>query len=149
MGIQSYKLQLRIKELQKLVEDELEEFDTKRKVKSNLIKATATETEIVNIVKGIEFKSEIKMNQLEEEEEDLDKTEDDIDSIVEIDNMDYGEEVKYQLKNTHETIEEEEVDHILENTSETVEEEKLDETNQNNFDEDYKSLNSASFNAKK
>merc|ERR1712079_545889 len=89
---QSYKLQLtRIKELQKLVEDELEEFDTKRKVKSNLIKATATETEIVNIVKGIEFKTEIKMNHLEEEEEDLDKTEDDIDSIVEIDNMDYGE----------------------------------------------------------
>merc|ERR1711936_1278304 len=140
-AIQSYKLQLRIKELQKLVEDELEEFDTKRKVKSNLIKATATETEIVNIVKGIEFKSEIKMNQLEEEEEDLDKTEDDIDSIVEIDNMDYGEEVKYQLKNTHETIEEEEVDHIIKNTSDTVEEEKLDETNQNNFDEEYKSLN--------
>merc|ERR1711936_950090 len=50
-AIQSYKLQLRIKELQKLVEDELEEFDTKRKVKSNLTKATATETEIVNIVK--------------------------------------------------------------------------------------------------
>merc|ERR1712079_877638 len=143
-AIRSYKLQLRIKELQKLVEDELEEFDTKRKVKSNLIKATATETEIVNIVKGIEFKSEIKMNHLEEEEEDLDKTEDDIDSIVEIDNMDYGEEVKYQLETTHETIEEEEVDHIKENTSETVEEEKLDETNQNNFDEEYKSLNRVS-----
>merc|ERR1712079_989437 len=163
-AIQPYKLQLRIKELQKLVEDELEESDTKRKVKSSLIKATATETEIVNIVKGIEFKSEIKMNQLEEEEEDLDKTEDDIDSIVELDNMDYGEEVKYQLDTTHkiseseemdyretmrEAIEEEEVDHIMKNTSETVEEEKLDETNQNNFDEDYKSLNSASFNAKK
>merc|ERR1711874_504072 len=98
----------------------------------------------VNIVKGIEFKSEIKMNHLEEEEEDLDKTEDDIDSIVEIDNMDYGEEVKYQLETTHETIEEEEVDHILENTSETVEEEKLDETNQNNFEEEYKSLNPVS-----
>merc|ERR1711874_670493 len=103
----------------------------------------------VNIVKGIEFKSEIKMNHLEEEEEDLDKTEDDIDSIVEIDNMDYGEEVKYQLETTHETIEEEEVDHIIENTSETVEEEKLDETNPNSFDAEYKSLNPASFNAKK
>merc|ERR1712073_192124 len=60
-AIQSYKLQLRIKELQKLVEDELEEFDTKRKVKSNLVQAT--ETQIVNIVKGIEFRSEIKITQ--------------------------------------------------------------------------------------
>merc|ERR1719445_2245057 len=58
--------------------------------------------------------------------------------------MDYGEEVKYQLETTHETIEEEEVDHIMENTSETVEEENLDETNQNNFDEEYKSLNPVS-----
>merc|ERR1719410_2308785 len=71
-SIQSYKLQLtRIKELQKLVEDELEEFDTKRKVKSNLVQAT--ETQIVNNVKGIEFKSEIKINQLVEEEENLEK----------------------------------------------------------------------------
>merc|ERR1712088_318125 len=70
---QSYKLQLtRIKELQKLVEDELEEFDTKRKVKSNLVQAT--ETQIINIVKGIEFRSEIKITQLAEEDEDLDKT---------------------------------------------------------------------------
>merc|ERR1712241_557862 len=77
----SYKLQLtRIKELQKLVEDELEEFDTKRKVKSNLVQAT--ETQIVNIVKGIEFQSEIKITQLAEEGEDLDKTEDDVDPIT-------------------------------------------------------------------
>merc|ERR1712079_847504 len=81
---QSYKLQLtRIKELQKLVEDELEEFDTKRKVKSNLVQAT--ETQIVNIVKGIEYKSEIKITQLaEEEDEDLDNTEDDVDPITDI-----------------------------------------------------------------
>merc|ERR1711992_78323 len=79
----SYKLQLtRIKELQKLVEDELEEFDTKRKVKSNLVQAT--ETQIVNIVKGIEFQSEIKITQLAEEDEDLDKTEDDVDPITDI-----------------------------------------------------------------
>merc|ERR1712079_497260 len=79
----SYKLQLtRIKELQKLVEDELEEFDTQRKVKSNLVQAT--ETQIVNIVKGIEFRSEIKITQLAEEDEDLDKTEDDVDPITDI-----------------------------------------------------------------
>merc|ERR1712110_1391399 len=89
-SIQSYKLQLtRIKELQKLVEDELEEFDTKRKVKSNLVQAT--ETQIVNIVKGIEFKSEIKITQLTEEDEDLDKTEDDVDPITEIDDTNTNE----------------------------------------------------------
>merc|ERR1711874_321098 len=82
-SIQSYKLQLtRIKELQKLVEDELEEFDTKRKIKSNLVQAT--ETQIVNIVKGIEFRSEIEITQLAEEDEDLDKTEDDVDPITDI-----------------------------------------------------------------
>merc|ERR1711874_204824 len=92
-SIQSYKLQLtRIKELQKLVEDELEEFDTKRKVKSNLVQAT--ETQIVNIVKGIEFRSEIKMTQFTEEEEDLDKTEDDVDPITEIDDTNTNEEIK-------------------------------------------------------
>merc|ERR1719189_2781048 len=89
---QSYKLQLtRIKELQKLVEDELEEFDTKRKVKSNLVQAT--ETEIVNIVKGIEFRSAIKITQLTEDDEDLDKTEDDVDPITEIDDMNTNEEI--------------------------------------------------------
>merc|ERR1711997_638781 len=89
-SIQSYKLQLtRIKELQKLVEDELEEFDTKRKVKSNLVQAT--ETQIVNIVKGIEFKSEIKITQLTEDDEDLDKTEDDVDLITEIDDTNTNE----------------------------------------------------------
>merc|ERR550525_974457 len=88
---QSYKLQLtRIKELQKLVEDELEEFDTKRKeIKSNIVQAT--ETQIVNIVKGIEFKSEIKITQLTEEDEDLDKTEDDVDPITEIDDTNTNE----------------------------------------------------------
>merc|ERR1712045_1082175 len=91
-SIQSYKLQLtRIKELQKLVEDELEEFDTKRKVKSNLVQAT--ETEIINTVKGIEFKSEIKITQLTEEDEDLDKTEDDVDPITEIDDTNTNEEI--------------------------------------------------------
>jgi len=104
-SIQSYKLQLtRIKELQKLVEDELEEFDTKRKVKSNLVQAT--ETQIVNIVKGIEFKSEIKITQLTEEDEDQDKTEDDVDLITETDDT-----------NTNEIIDEEEED---------IEEEGLD-----------------------
>merc|ERR1712088_352175 len=89
-SIQSYKLQLtRIKELQKLVEDELEEFDTKRKVKSNLVQAT--ETQIVNIVKGIEFKSEIKITQLAEEDEDVDKTEDEVDPITEIDDTNNNE----------------------------------------------------------
>merc|ERR1712038_572958 len=84
-SIQSYKLQLtRIKELQKLVEDELEEFDTKRKVKSNLVQAT--ETQIVNIVRGIEFRSEIKMTQFTEEE--------DIDPITEIDDTNTNEEIK-------------------------------------------------------
>merc|ERR1712110_569646 len=96
-SIQSYKLQLtRIKELQKLVEDELEEFDTKRKVKSNLVQAT--ETQIVNIVKGIEFKSEIKITQLTEEEEDLDKTEDDVDPITEIDDTNTNEEMKDDIE---------------------------------------------------
>merc|ERR1712088_592246 len=88
---QSYKLQLtRIKELQKLVEDELEEFDTKRKeIKSNIVQAT--ETRIVNIVKGIEFKSEIKITQLTEEDEDQDKTEDDVDLITETDDTNTNE----------------------------------------------------------
>merc|ERR1712088_822140 len=90
-SIQSYKLQLtRIKELQKLVEDELEEFDTKRKeIKSNIVQAT--ETQIVNIVKGIEFRSEIKITQLTEEDEDLDKTEDEVDPITEIDDTNNNE----------------------------------------------------------
>merc|ERR1711874_852764 len=103
-SIQSYKLQLtRIKELQKLVEDELEEFDTKRKVKSNLVQAT--ETQIVNIVKGIEFKSEIKITQLTEEDEDIDKTEDDVDPITEIDDTNTNE-----ILGEKEDIEEESLD---------------------------------------
>merc|ERR1711988_1023097 len=105
-AIQSYKLQLtRIKELQKLVEDELEEFDTKRKVKSNVVQAT--ETEVVNIVKGIEFKSEIKINQLVEDEEDLDNTEDDVDSITENDNSNIEIEAKDQEAVEQESIVEE------------------------------------------
>merc|ERR1711953_77172 len=72
------------------VEDELEEFDTKRKeIKSNIVQAT--ETQIVNIVKGIEFRSEIKITQLTEEDEDLDKTEDDVDQITEIDETNNNE----------------------------------------------------------
>jgi len=64
--VQSYKLQLtRIQELQKLVEDELEEFDTKRKCKEFNIEQ-ATESQIVNIVKGVEFVTNIKINQLYE-----------------------------------------------------------------------------------
>merc|ERR1719225_1699610 len=64
--VQSYKLQLtRIQELQKLVEDELEEFDTKRKCKEINIEQ-ATESQIVNIVKGVEFVTNIKINQLYE-----------------------------------------------------------------------------------
>ena len=65
--VQSYKLQLtRIQELQKLVEDELEEFDTKRKTKPINIEQ-ATESQIVNIVKGVEFVTTIKINQLYED----------------------------------------------------------------------------------
>ena len=65
--VQSYKLQLtRIQELQKLVEDELEEFDTKRKNKPINIEQ-ATESQIVNIVKGVEFVTTIKINQLYED----------------------------------------------------------------------------------
>lgn len=53
-------------ELQKLVEDELEEFDTKRKNKPINIEQ-ATESQIVNIVKGVEFVTTIKINQLYED----------------------------------------------------------------------------------
>merc|ERR1712066_988985 len=138
-AIQSYKLQLtRIKELQKLVEDELEEFDTKRKVKSNVVQAT--ETEVVNIVKGIEFKSEIKINQLVEDEEDLDNTEDDVDSITENDNINIEIEAKDQETTGHESIEEEvneeeEVEEELIHKDFIVEEE-LEETSQDDFDEE-------------
>merc|ERR1712029_1105914 len=48
-----------------LVEDELEEFDTKRKCKEINIEQ-ATESQIVNIVKGVEFVTNIKINQLYE-----------------------------------------------------------------------------------
>merc|ERR1712198_835847 len=65
--IQTYKLQLtRLQQLQKLVEDELEEFDTQRKSKVDL--EQATETQVVNIVKGVEFITNIKINQVYEEE---------------------------------------------------------------------------------
>merc|ERR1711997_745093 len=60
-----------------------------RKVKSNLVQAT--ETQIVNIVKGIDFKSEIKITQLTEEDEDQDKTEDDVDLITETDDTNTNE----------------------------------------------------------
>jgi len=139
-AIQSYKLQLtRIKELQKLVEDELEEFDTKRKVKSNVVQAT--ETEVVNIVKGIEFKSEIKINQLVEDEEDLDNTEDDVDSITENDNSNIEIEAKDQEATEQESIEEEvneeegEVEGEL-SQKDVIVEEELEETSQDDFDEE-------------
>merc|ERR1711997_286932 len=119
-SIQSYKLQLtRIKELQKLVEDELEEFDTKRKVKSNLVQAT--ETQIVNIVKGIEFKSDIKITQLTEEDEDLDKTEDDVDPITEIDDTNTNE---IRDEEEEEDIEEEEELDISESGKDLSDEEE-------------------------
>ena len=65
----TYKLQLtRIQQLQKLVEDELEEFESKRKDKVNI--EQATETQIVNIVKGVEFITNICMKQTLEDEEE-------------------------------------------------------------------------------
>merc|ERR1712168_829756 len=68
--IQTYKLQLtRLQQLQKLVEDELEEFDTQRKSKVDL--EQATETQVVNIVKGVEFITNIKINQVYEENEKI------------------------------------------------------------------------------
>merc|ERR1712173_422359 len=117
-------------------EDELEEFDTKRKVKSNVVQAT--ETEVVNIVKGIEFKSEIKINQLVEDEEDLDNTEDDVDSITENDNINIEIEAKDQETTGHESIDEEvneeegEVEEELIHKDFIVEEE-LEETSQDDF----------------
>merc|ERR1712098_640273 len=67
--IQTYKLQLtRLQQLQKLVEDELEEFDTQRKCKVDL--EQATETQVVNIVKGVEFITNIKINQVYDEDND-------------------------------------------------------------------------------
>merc|ERR1719282_1908053 len=63
--VQSFKLQLtRLQQLQKLVEDELEEFD-QRKNKVDL--EQATETQVINIVKGVEFITNIKMNQVLED----------------------------------------------------------------------------------
>merc|ERR1719342_480634 len=60
--VQSFKLQLtRLQQLQKLVEDELEEFDQK---KNKVDLEQATETQVINIVKGVEFITNIKMNQV-------------------------------------------------------------------------------------
>jgi len=79
-AIQSYKLQLtRIQELQKLVEDELEEFETQRKTKVNIeeeIFEQETGTQIVNVVNvvaGIEFTTNVHLTQLGENHEDLEK----------------------------------------------------------------------------
>jgi len=142
---QSYKLQLtRIKELQKLVEDELEEFETKRKVRSNVVQAT--ETEVVNSVKGIEFKSEIKINQLVEEEEDLDNTEDDIDSIAESDISE--EEVKDQEATEQESIKEEDLGQVHQN-ADNVEEEVEDSSQDDIDDVDDENLIHASCTLKK
>merc|ERR1711878_225306 len=129
-SIQSYKLQLtRIKELQKLVEDELEEFETKRKVRSNVVQAT--ETEVVNSVKGIEFKSEIKINQLVEEEEDLDNTEDDVDSIAESDISE--EEVKDQEATEQESIKDEDFGQVHQNADNV--EEVVEDSSQDDIDD--------------
>ena len=69
VAIHSYKMQLtRIQELQKLVEDELEEFETQRKTKVNI--EQETETQIINTVKGIEFTTNIQLNHLLENPED-------------------------------------------------------------------------------
>merc|ERR1711953_289331 len=108
-------------------------FEEEYKSLNPVSNVVQTETDIVNTVKGIEFKTEIKINQLEEAEEDLDRTEDDIDSLVEIDNIDYGEEVKDRIETTQHTMEMEE----------------LEETNQNNFDEVDKQLIPTSLTAKK
>merc|ERR1712029_588787 len=63
--VQSFKLQLtRLQQLQKLVEDELEEFDQK---KNKVDLEQATETQVINIVKGVEFITNIKMNQVLED----------------------------------------------------------------------------------
>merc|ERR1712086_956882 len=56
----SYSLKLtRIQKLQRLVEDEIEEFENKRKNNSKMIEndVEITETHIVSNVKNVEFKS--------------------------------------------------------------------------------------------
>merc|ERR1712227_724047 len=63
--VQSFKLQLtRLQQLQKLVEDELEEFDQK---KNKVDLEQATETQVINIVKGVEFITNIQINQVLED----------------------------------------------------------------------------------
>jgi len=58
----------RIRELQKIVEDEIEEFENKRKNNSSMNENNLkiTETHIVSNVKGIEFKSSLTFHQLDE-----------------------------------------------------------------------------------
>jgi len=58
----------RIRELQKIVEEEIEEFENKRKNNSSMNENNfkMTETNIVSNVKGVEFKSCLTFNQLDE-----------------------------------------------------------------------------------
>jgi len=63
--VQSFKLQLtRLQQLQKLVEDELEEFDQR---KNKVDVEQATETQVINVVKGVEFITNIQINQVLED----------------------------------------------------------------------------------
>merc|ERR1712227_193271 len=63
--VQSFKLQLtRLQQLQKLVEDELEEFDQR---KNKVDVERATETQVINVVKGVEFITNIQINQVLED----------------------------------------------------------------------------------
>merc|ERR1712079_926256 len=79
-----------------------------------------TESEIVNVVKGIEFKSEIRINQLEEEEKGFVKKEDDINT------KENEEEVKDQVEITQEKDEQ---------NNNSVEDE-LEESIQDDFNEE-------------
>jgi len=87
--VQSFKLQLtRLQQLQKLVEDELEEFDQK---KNKVDLEQATETQVINIVKGVEFITNIKMNQ-----------------VLEGTNQEHNTKVEHQIVQVLEEKEEEE-----------------------------------------
>merc|ERR1711963_162130 len=95
--VQSFKLQLtRLQQLQKLVEDELEEFDQK---KNKVDLEQATETQVINIVKGVEFITNIKMNQ-----------------VLEGTNQEHNTKVEHQIVQVLEEKEEEEEQENTENT---------------------------------
>merc|ERR1712198_261333 len=128
--IQTYKLQLtRLQQLQKLVEDELEEFDTQRKSKVDL--EQATETQVVNIVKGVEFITNIKINQVYEENEKIPTQE------TSLENQDL---IKEEVAIKEDFIEHKEIEDNIEFFSEEDEEsiedelENLDNIEQNEAD---------------